>query len=1284
MRADEFLIRYSVLLKNSSKAPPSWEPQEVARRLEQNLYYSADSKAAYIDVTTLRNRLQAVMNRSRKQTAAVAATTTASTVKKEPNSILDEIDREAQQQEKRPASASSSVLLNQSSSGGSKHQKVVVLQQRLMLLKHARLCKNPEGACMTPHCMTFRNILAHIAECKQENCTVSGCMMAKQLLSHYKMCRNFSCQLCNSIRKPMDKGQQTEVLRRQQERLCLLRHASICDKEKSETCTLTYCPEMKALWRHICSCTNRQCQFNHCVSSRYVLTHFKECRNLSCEVCAPVRKAIKISENVDSSNVAAAAADDDDDTLAGGGRKRSAQAAKLDDPAILAANKKQMQAKLEERLAARSQKDITYLESLSAEQLDAHIQSLRYNFMGHFGPGQLRTYLSPLLKKLMDHPFGWVFSSPVDPNALNIPDYFEIIKCPMDLGTIKKRLEGSSYYISIDAVAADVCLTFENCIAYNDSDNEFHILARDLLATFQKDMEVLRKQIDIDLERRLTERREEMCQLCAGDSYKFAPSMLFCNGPCRGRIRRHTHYYSNAKNEFHWCSSCFKDMKDNVPITVGTKTVEKSELKKQKNSDVVEEPWVECDCCKKWYHQICALFNERNNAITGEEDPFLCPACVLQMRQSGRLKPSEEGLNAKRLPHSRLSQYLENRVVKAMRLAADDEEKRIGKKMNMTGLDANGIAVREVLSVEKKVVVKDRMKKIFQEAQQQIEFTYRSRCICFFQKIDGVDVLLFTLYVQEYGDKVPEPNRRRIYISYLDSVNFFQPKKFRTLMHQEIIIGCLQDAKKRGYRTAHIWSCPPLKGDDYIFFCKPENQKIPKAARLRQWYMKLLTRAQEEQVLYKVSNLYVEYYQKMKPATALPYFDGDYWPGLAEELLKQIEEKSTGSSAAASESNATEVKKKKKKKKKTKGANGSTTTTIEPIEEEKQNPDRLMQKFKPILQPQKDDFFVIELHPICCECSVPISDDSVWCCEPLEPTNGDVNTSSVSKRPITTRNEGKIPQVASSNSNALPAEPKMKKTKKQFQQSYYCTACYESKKDEIGDSCRMTAFPFDNSFSTDTDPLMPCEIFDTRESFLTYCQSNHCQFDQLRRAKHSSMMILYHLFNQGTTGFSYSCSVCETKLERGNRWNCSLCAGFNLCDDCKVKTKHEHSLYPITCVPVKTKKSDSRNAKPQRKQIDPVLLKLIEHASGCVNPTCQPNCLRMRELLKHGATCKAKISGKCQTCRRVLGLLKFHAQLCRKDVCSVPRCKDIRDHLARARQAPADRRQTNLIASASR
>ena len=100
-------------------------------------------------------------------------------------------------------------------------------------------------------------------------------------------------------------------------------------------------------------------------------------------------------------------------------------------------------------------------------------------------------------------------------------------------------------------------------------------------------------------------------------------------------------------------------------------------------------------------------------------------------------------------------------------------------------------------------------------------FPYRARALFAFEEIDGVDVCFFGMHVQEYGSECPAPNTRRVYIAYLDSVNFFKPRHFRTSVYHEILLGYLDYMKKLGYTLAHIWACPPSEGDDYIFHCHP-------------------------------------------------------------------------------------------------------------------------------------------------------------------------------------------------------------------------------------------------------------------------------------------------------------------------------------------------------------------------------------------------------------------------------------------------------------------------------
>ena len=157
--------------------------------------------------------------------------------------------------------------------------------------------------------------------------------------------------------------------------------------------------------------------------------------------------------------------------------------------------------------------------------------------------------------------------------------------------------------------------------------------------------------------------------------------------------------------------------------------------------------------------------------------------------------------------------------------------------------------------------------------------------------MDGVDVILFGLYVYEHDDTNAPPNQRTVYVSYLDSVHYMRPRRMRTFVYHELLISYLDYVRCKGYNTAHIWACPPLKGDDYILFAKPEDQKIPKDDRLRQWYQDMLKDSQRRGVVGNVTNAYDLYFASGKnDATILPYMEGDYFPAEMENIIKDMEE----------------------------------------------------------------------------------------------------------------------------------------------------------------------------------------------------------------------------------------------------------------------------------------------------------------------------------------------------------------------------------------------------------
>lgn len=82
-------------------------------------------------------------------------------------------------------------------------------------------------------------------------------------------------------------------------------------------------------------------------------------------------------------------------------------------------------------------------------------------------PDELKELLMPTFTKLYNQsPESLPFRLPVDPQGLGVPDYFEVIKKPIDLSTIKKKLDKCSYTDPWQYVD-DVWLMFQNAWLYN-------------------------------------------------------------------------------------------------------------------------------------------------------------------------------------------------------------------------------------------------------------------------------------------------------------------------------------------------------------------------------------------------------------------------------------------------------------------------------------------------------------------------------------------------------------------------------------------------------------------------------------------------------------------------------------------------------------------------------------------------------------------------------------------------------------------------------------------------
>uniref|UniRef100_A0A8D0P6P7 Bromodomain testis-specific protein n=1 Tax=Sus scrofa TaxID=9823 RepID=A0A8D0P6P7_PIG len=99
---------------------------------------------------------------------------------------------------------------------------------------------------------------------------------------------------------------------------------------------------------------------------------------------------------------------------------------------------------------------------------------------------QLR-HCSEILKEMLAKKhlsYAWPFYNPVDASALGLHNYYDIVKNPMDLGTIKGKMDNQEYKDAYE-FAADVRLMFMNCYKYNPPDHEVVTMARMLQDVFE-------------------------------------------------------------------------------------------------------------------------------------------------------------------------------------------------------------------------------------------------------------------------------------------------------------------------------------------------------------------------------------------------------------------------------------------------------------------------------------------------------------------------------------------------------------------------------------------------------------------------------------------------------------------------------------------------------------------------------------------------------------------------------------------------------------------------------
>lgn len=135
---------------------------------------------------------------------------------------------------------------------------------------------------------------------------------------------------------------------------------------------------------------------------------------------------------------------------------------------------------------------LVQLPQVSRESIEKHLESLEKPT--GLSSDEVTKHCLPLVQDLVDDPFGWVFRDPVDPVALGLPDYFDVVKKPMHLELVKTKLEDKEYS-DVQSFQKDCSLVFENSILYNGESSEVGQLALTMLSNFAEKYETAMKSL---------------------------------------------------------------------------------------------------------------------------------------------------------------------------------------------------------------------------------------------------------------------------------------------------------------------------------------------------------------------------------------------------------------------------------------------------------------------------------------------------------------------------------------------------------------------------------------------------------------------------------------------------------------------------------------------------------------------------------------------------------------------------------------------------------------------
>uniref|UniRef100_A0AC34GWB8 Histone acetyltransferase n=1 Tax=Panagrolaimus sp. ES5 TaxID=591445 RepID=A0AC34GWB8_9BILA len=273
-----------------------------------------------------------------------------------------------------------------------------------------------------------------------------------------------------------------------------------------------------------------------------------------------------------------------------------------------------------------------------------------------------------------------------------------------------------------------------------------------------------------------------------------------------------------------------------------------------------QEDVFECKICWANFHGRCENYYE---PIDGKL--FYCRQCK-----------ELNGINLE--PKHSFKDIVQNVITEAM-------EENIKDLLASKGINIEPVHVRMLCNQDETFEVHP---SLIQHFQYPETLEYRKKIFLAFQKVENSETLFFYFEVHEHDDSsLPLPtNLRVVYLACLDFVPYFKPGNNKELcneIYNEIIQTYLKHAKKMGFIKANFWLSHARKTKRFAFIGHPDSDIFSNIASLRKFYIKMLDRAIEKNIIQEY-----EFIEKIDPFKSrgnsanlkmqyIPYLYEDFW-----------------------------------------------------------------------------------------------------------------------------------------------------------------------------------------------------------------------------------------------------------------------------------------------------------------------------------------------------------------------------------------------------------------------